>query len=59
MPQEQIPTVVSDFNQRIVTMLKELNPSDFQTVVADPARLVHLAADQQQQQQQQQVRREV
>jgi hypothetical protein len=57
MADEDTPAVVHDFNQRIVSMLKELNSADFVTVVSNSARLVHLAADQQQQQQQQQAKR--
>ena len=52
--ESQVPKPVADFNERIVRMLKELNPKDFLLVLSNPSRLVRVAADQQQQQQQQQ-----
>jgi hypothetical protein len=51
-----VPKAVSDFNERIVKLLKEVDSKDFVTVLSHPARLVRVAADDQQQQQQQQHR---
>ena len=55
---DDTPKVVSNLNLRIVKLLKEVDDSDFITVLSHPSRLARVAADQQQQQQQQQVKQQ-
>ena len=50
----EVPKAVADFNDRIITMLKEIDNRDFVLVLSHASRLVRIAADDQQQQQQQQ-----